>query len=205
MEWKYTENIEEARRKSLTFCDSFDELVSLVSEDISNVTVKVKPGKDTSLISCVQPIFTFELPKFGDAIFNGPYGYRAQYFLSPCNGLEANCKLINALSSKLLGAVTTSTEEKLCRISVPNSLFAASAKFWFNESPDFLHNLSVDLDIERWAKEAEKGCELAKWGLCAPKVTTFEIKGALIDPNGNEVVPNGKILRHHQIHNFGFT
>ena len=59
MEWKYTENIEEARRKSLTFCDSFDELVSLVSEDISNVTVKVKPGKDTSLISCVKPIFTF--------------------------------------------------------------------------------------------------------------------------------------------------
>jgi hypothetical protein len=36
-------------------------------------------------------------------------------------------------------------------------------------------------------------------------VREFEIKGALIDPAGHEVIPEHKIRRHYHIHDFGFS
>jgi hypothetical protein len=81
---------------------------------------------------------------------------------------------------------------------------AASAKIWIREA-SFLANPAADLDIDRWAENARKGVELAKLGLMAPEITKFEIKGALIDPYGHEVVPADKIRRHYQIHHYGFS
>ena len=45
-----------------------------------------------------QPIFTLELKGSGDALFNGPFGYRAQYLLGPNIGLAANAALLAALA-----------------------------------------------------------------------------------------------------------
>lgn len=42
-------------------------------------------------------------------------------------------------------------------------------------------------------------------GLCAPEGTRLEIKGALLDPHGPEVVPCTKILRRLELHRFGFS
>ncbi len=64
---------------------------------------------------------------------------------------------------------------------------------------------SCDLAVVRWAEAAENHVELAQWGICAPAVEKFEVKGALIDPFGNEVVPARKIGRHYDIHNYGFS
>ena len=58
---------------------------------------------------------------------------------------------------------------------------AASAKIWIREGV-FLATPSVDLKVDRWVDNAGKGVELAKFGLMAPEITKFEIKGALIDP-----------------------
>ena len=66
-------------------------------------------------------------------------------------------------------------------------------------------NPTRDLDVERWALEADREVQLAKWGLSAPKISEFVVKGALIDPYGNEAVPSRKIRRHYDIYRYGFA
>jgi hypothetical protein len=184
---------------------SFVAIVELVKEDIANIRVRAQPGQDPGLTDCTQAIFTFDLPKWGDALFNGPYGYRAQYWLSPFSGLAANAHLISALTQKLQGSVDVAAIPELQKIDLRASLRAASAKVWIQEIPSVLRNPTRDLAIPRWSEEADRGVQLALWGLCAPEAVTFQVKSALMDPHGNEVVPVRKVGRHFDIHNFGFS
>jgi len=204
-EWRYTHNVPESRRKDLAAPGSYDDLVQLVFNDISIVKVIAKPGNDSGLTDCVQTIFGVDLPKTGDALFNGPWGYRAQYYSSAGQGLAGNVKLLSKLTPKLLGAVDTNEVPGLAKIDVCASLLAASAKIWIQEIPSLLINPTRDLDVDRWSSEADNNVKLAKWGLSAPEVSRFEIKGALIDPYGNEVVPCQKIRRHYDIYHYGFS
>src|SRR5262245_30757007 len=103
--------------------------------------------------------------------------------------------LIAALAPKLLDVIDTNAEPDLAKIDVCASLRATSAKFWIQEIPSLLANPTVDLNVERWFEAAQRGVQLARCGLSAPEVTKFEVKGALIDPHGNEVVPSRKISR----------
>jgi hypothetical protein len=84
-------------------------------------------------------------------------------------------------------------------------LAPTSAKFWIQEIPSLLQNPTIDLKVERWYAEAQRGVQLAQWGLSAPGETKFVVKGALLDPWGNEVVPSRKITRHYDIHHYGFS
>ena len=65
--------------------------------------------------------------------------------------------------------------------------------------------LTADLAVESWVSAAAAGERKARWGLCAPARGRLQIKGALIDPEGNEVVPRTKILRRYEIQRYGFT
>jgi hypothetical protein len=203
--WKYTDGVSDDRRATLAGPGSFDEVIRLVFDDARVIRARAQSGSDRGLTDCVQPIFTLELPNTGDALFNGPWGYRAQYWVSPGQGLAANCMLLAALTPKLLGAMNTREEQSLAKLDVCASLHAASAKIWIQEVPSLLINPTADLDVERWALEARNGVELARWGLSAPQVTKFEVKGALMDPYGNEVVPVRKVRRHYDIHHYGFS
>ena len=58
---------------------------------------------------------------------------------------------------------------------------------------------------DRWVQEAGRGVDLARLGLAAPEQVKFELKGALLDPHGNEVVPARKIRRHLDIYSYGFS
>jgi hypothetical protein len=84
-------------------------------------------------------------------------------------------------------------------------MHAASAKLWIQEMPSWLAQPSEDLAIDRWTEAARRGVDLARWGVCAIPVIKFQAKGALLDPNGNEVVPSRKIRRHYDIHHYGFS
>jgi hypothetical protein len=119
--------------------------------------------------------------------------------------LAANTALLAALAPKLLGAVDVGAVPDLMKIDLYASLHAASAKIWIQEIPSLLRDSDADLDVERWVSEARRGCRLARTALLAPKVTTFEVKCALIDPYGNEVVPRAKVRRHYDIHHYGFS
>jgi len=203
--WQYEDTVSAERQAALATPTSFDELVALAVNDICKISLRVEPGRDRGLTHCLQPIFAFELPSIGDRLFNGPHGYRAQYWRGPMEGLQANAKLIGALTSHLLSAVDLGSDPNVAKINLCLSLRATSAKFWIQEIPSLLANPTVDLRLEPWRSEAHRGVQFARWALSAPEVTRFDIKGALIDPNGNEVVPSRKIGRHYEIHYYGFS
>jgi hypothetical protein len=202
-DWRYEDHVEKDRRQQLRADGSFESLISRVLTDLEVTTVYPLPGQDVGLTDCLQPIFVLDLPSTGDALFNGPFGYRAQYWISPEVGLAANAKIIAALAPKLLSAVDPSNEQ-LTRIDLSQSLRAASAKLWIRESLA-TDNPAPDLRVQPWVDHASEGVRLAKLGLAAPKVAKFEIKGALLSPDGHEVVPQRKIQRHYDIHHYGFS
>jgi hypothetical protein len=202
--WDYNNHVPEARRIALASAGSFATLLEQVVADVSNVRMRLESGRAKGLTHCVQPLFTLDLPKTGDALFNGPFGYRAQYWRGPAEGLAANAALLAALAPRLLGALETCTDPELSRIDVCAAIGAASAKLWIRESLSLIAP-TEDLAVARWTANARKGIELARLGLMAPEITKFEVKGALIDPYGHEVVPADKIRRHYQIHHYGFS
>lgn len=203
--WGYGERVSEQRRATLAAPSSFESLIQMVKEDARDVQARAQPGYDRGLTDCLQPIFTFELPNTGDALFNGPWGYRAQYWISPGSGLAANAMLLAALTPTLLSAVDTAAQPDLAKMDLCASLSAASAKIWIRESTSVLIDAQADLDVERWVRAAENGIELARWGLVAPEATKYEVKGALLDPCGHEIVPSRKIRRHYDIHHYGYS
>jgi hypothetical protein len=197
-------HIDEGRRRALAHDGSLEALISRVVAEAVVTTVYPALGRAPGLTDCIQPIFVLDLLTTGDALFNGPFGYRAQYWHSPATGLAANAKLIAALAPKLLGAVDASNEQ-LARIDLCQSLHAASAKLWVRESSALDENALADLAVQPWFDRAQEGVQLAKLGVLAPNVTKFEIKGALLSPYGHEVVPVQKIRRHYDIHHYGFS
>ena len=204
-EWKYTDRVPLARQRSLAEAGSFDGLLGLVVADAHVTRVYSNPGSDRGLTHCLQPIFVVDLLQTGDALFNGPWGYRAQYWTHPSQGLAANRELISALTPKLLAAVDTAAAPDLRKIDLCASLAANSAKIWVRESLAQLSDSPPDLAVDRWVTAASNGVELARFGLVAPEATKFEVKGALLDAYGNEVVPARKIRRHLDIHHYGFS
>jgi hypothetical protein len=205
LDWKYSARVSPERQAKLAAAGSFDELLRRVVSDALVTRVYAKPGSDRGLTHCLQPVFLLDLEETGDALYNGPWGYRAQYWIHPSRGLAANRELISSLTPKLLAAADVIAAPDLARLDLCASLAASSAKLWVRESLTLLTESTPDLAVERWAQEADRGVELARLGLAAPDQTKFEVKGALLDAHGNEVVPARKIRRHLDIHNFGFS
>lgn len=203
--WKYADSVSKQRRDALASSVSFKELTSRVVDDIRGIQLRTRTGEDRGLTDCIQPIFSFELPSTGDELFNGPWGYRAQYWQSPLRGITGNSELIEALVPKLVSTLDGNDDPNLRKINICASLRALSAKLWIQEIPSLLVSPTVDLAVDRWHAEAERGIELARFGLSAPVVTRFEVKGALLDPYGNEVVPASKVSRHYDIYHYGFS
>ena len=100
--WKYKHHVPEARRIALASAGSFHALLQLVAADACNIRVHPEPGRASGLTHCVQPLFTLDLPSTGDALFNGPFGYRAQFWASAEQGLAANAALLAVLAARLV-------------------------------------------------------------------------------------------------------
>ena len=202
--WKYFESVSDSRRAALEKHGSFEELVAEVLEDVRVIRATAETGRDTGLTACLQPVFYIELPKTGDALFNGRSGYRAQYWIDPWHGLTANATLIASLKPKLMAAVDIADQPDLAKIDICASLDAMSSKIWIREAPSTLSG-NRDLNIEPWLSEAARGVELARLGVAAPTVSRFEVKGALLDAFGHEHVPCRKLRRHQDLHHYGFA
>jgi hypothetical protein len=205
--WKYFGSVPSERQTVLATPSSFEDLVALAVTDITGIRARIEPGRDRGLEHCLQPVFSFELPNTGDRLFNGLHGYRAQYWYDPSQGLAANAALILSLTPKLFAAVDESTEPRFTQIDVCVCLRAVSAKFWIREREilSVLASPTEDLDVQPWLDSARRRVQLARWGVCAPEVMQFEVKGALMDPYGNEIIPSRKISRHYDIHHYGFS
>lgn len=173
-EWKYSDRVTPERQEALADPGSYEELIRRVITDVQGINAYSLPGSDHGLTDCIQPIFTFELPNVGDALFNGPWGYRAQYWLSASRGIGANRALISALTPKLLSAVDINKAPNLAKIDICASLAAVSAKLWIRESSNIMDALP-DLAVQRWVNEALAGVELARLGLQAS--SSHQVRG----------------------------
>ena len=204
--WKFAEEFDVARREALSSIDCFPAVVELVVNSLCQVHLKPCRGRESSLEACVQPVFSLSLSDQAfDAFFNSPHGYRGQFLSSPNLGLAANLALIEALLPALLLHASRVRVAELESIDLRASLQAASCKVWVHEDDFPFQSLTQDLAVEPWIREAAQGEKKALWGLCAPSHARIEVKGALLDPAGNEVVPRTKIARRYEIQRFGFT
>jgi hypothetical protein len=202
--WGYFESVNGTRCAALEKHGSFEELVADVLEDVRVIRALAETGRDPGLTGCLRPVFHIELPKTGDALFNGRSGYRAQYWIDPWHGLTANAILIASLKPRLMAAVNVLDQPALAKIDISASLDAVSSKIWISEAPATLTG-NRDLNVEPWLSEAARGVELARLGLSAPAVSRFEVQGALLDAFGHEHVPSRKLRRHHDLHHYGFA
>jgi hypothetical protein len=202
--WAYTDRVPQSRRDALARFSSFEELLKAAVADASNIKVVARPGGDHGLTQSVQTVFYVDFPSTGDALHNGPHGYRAQYLLDPWVGLASNHRLIEALTPKLIGSVDLEAQPALRKVNVCASLSATSAKIWIREGSVLLEK-AEDLAVTSWVAEARRGVELAAWGVMAPTAERFEVKGALLTEEGHEMVPSRKIRRHMQIHQYGYS
>ncbi len=204
--WKFADTFSPASRSGLRSVSEYREVIDLVRYSATEIRVHACHGRDASLKHCVQPVFDIAVSDVAfDAFFNSSAGYRAQFLIDPIAGLFANFALIEALREQLIAQSNMARVQELEAISVPTSLKAASAKVWIHEDDFPFQKPTCDLAVEPWATCASGGELKAQWGLCAPAGTRLQVKGALLDPAGNEVVPRKKILRHHEIHQFGFS
>ena len=184
----------------------FSEVVSLIKSSITGIQVESCYGCDKELKECIQPIFSISISgEAFDAFHNSPAGYRGQYLRSPNLGLTANLELIAELENELVNAAVHACIPELQTISIRKSISASSCKVWVHESDFPFQCLTIDLAVATWAAAAAAGQEKAKWALCAPTGSRIQVKGALLDPTGNEVVPWKKILRRFEIHHLGFS
>ncbi len=143
-----------------------------------------------------------------DLFFNAAGGYRAQYLRSPLDGVEANRMILAALLDPLLRAAAQSSDIEVNEVkNRRKSLTASSSKIWIHEDEMDFNSPTKDLDVASWvaASAANPGCKRALWGLHAPIGTRLIVMGAFMGSDGGELIAAHKILRHEQIHRWGFS
>jgi hypothetical protein len=114
-----------------------------------------------------------------DHFFNGRSGYRAQYYLSPAEGIRFNIEILRALGPALKHA------NRLQRHSadwdlIEHSLLAPHSKLWvFDDKAAFDEATADTLNPQRWVENAD-----ALRGRRAPLPghLMIDVKGAFIHP-----------------------
>ncbi|WP_411886422.1 hypothetical protein [Polaromonas sp. YR568] len=208
--WKFSPSFDTARRDRLLAISDFSQVIELVEQSATGIQLESCKGRDPELQDCVQPVFTLDVSDEAfDAFFNSAAGYRACYLQGGNLGLVANLLLIESLVDRLCDMAGYSCIAELASINIRTSLLATSAKVWVHEDDFPFQSPTTDLAVEAWIRAAaskdENVKKKASWGLCAPKGSRLQVKGALLDPLGNEVVPRKKVLRRHEIQCLGFS
>jgi hypothetical protein len=138
-----------------------------------------------------------------DQFFNGRSGYRAQYYLSPEEGILYNRDTLDRLVHAIEIAYSRSRgiEWKL----VKESIHAPHAKVWvFQDEAAFNHSLPNVLNPPRWVDNATGN----KFGLRTPLPDhrKIDIKGSFIQQGTSALfVASEKLDRACDLFNRGYT
>jgi hypothetical protein len=85
-----------------------------------------------------RPVYCVRVPApLFDRFFNGRNGYRAAYFRSPFDGLDAHDFLLRTLAPSLLAAAPRGDGASLGNEFIEESLTSLSAKAWLTEQNGF--------------------------------------------------------------------
>jgi hypothetical protein len=137
-----------------------------------------------------------------DQLLNGRSGYRAQYYLSPEEGVLFNYDVLSALAPALeqafLGA-SLNVDWQLVR----RSLAGPHAKVWvFEEKKAFDEAVSDALNPPRWVGNGATRGRKAP----LPDHRSIDVKGTFIDPDSLQFrVDDYKLDRACDIFNKGYT
>jgi hypothetical protein len=223
-DWSYA-GLAPERSDHLRNCPPYCELIRQLADKVgkANIEFHLDEGRYAPVDAALRPIFYVEVGEdVADRFFNGVSGYRAQYYASPGNGLDANRYAFRKLERHLLLAA----QKANFRIQAPNestrellipemdlllSLRLASAKIWGDETEDELHiittqrqDVTAQVIAPRWIDNAKYGSEKARKGIKAPRFKTLKIHGAFLKGTV-EQVPLEKLTRSEDIHFWGFS
>lgn len=221
--WDFTDQVSSTRRERLNAAPSFGSIVQRILSEMQIVKFVVRKGELGHVKCCKRPEFTVKVSEDTfDMFFNSKNGYRAQFLRGVEIGKRANAKIVQAIAGHLIRyARENPAKLSMALESIRVSLRSQSAKVWIDENgrrkakASDLTKLNADLNVQPWHRIA-KSCfddrnlfstEKSKAidGVKAPLGTRLEVKGAFLDINGQEFIPEDKIDRDQQIHDFGFS
>lgn len=210
-EWDVS-RLEHWRQAYLNNGRSFEEIVdSIIAEAVlERATVepyRTAPCNESG--KARQVCFLIRIkPQTYDLFYNSADGLRGRYWQNPQWGDLATNYLIDALKPLLLKSVEDyGPDFEMSVRNVEDSLDAASAKVWVYEGngSKISSQGGPQIVVPRWAQnESKLGSKGQQWRW-SPCDDQIEIKGALIDPEGIEHIPESKRDRANQIYMFGFT
>lgn len=137
-----------------------------------------------------------------DQIFNGRSGYRAQFYLSPEEGVLYNREILDRLCTAIEVSYSKQSMEVPLDLVI-QSLRAPHAKLWVgNEQAAFDEAAEETLNPLRWVENnAGRGRRAP-----LPNDPMIDVKGAFIDPLTNDFfVDKLKIDRPLDLFNKGYT
>jgi hypothetical protein len=137
-----------------------------------------------------------------DQLFNGRCGYRAQYYLSPEEGILFNRTIVRGLKPVICRAYELTPLEADLEL-VLYSLTRPHAKIWiYKEQEAFGEAAKNSLNPQRWV---ENGATLGRRAPL-PQHYTVDLKGAFIHPKTKELfVDELKLSRPCDLHCRGFS
>jgi hypothetical protein len=137
-----------------------------------------------------------------DQLINGRSGYRAQYYLSPEEGILFNRDIVTGLLSAVEEVYRTVPIEASISV-IRKSLTAPHSKIWvFDEIPVFDDARDDMLNPPRWvSNKATRGRKAP-----LPSHFTIDLKGAFINPQTDQIfVDDLKLDRARDLFNKGYT
>ena len=220
--WAFSSTIDRRRKAALESVFSFSVVIDRIVAEATVAKFDVCRGRGGYLRNCYRPQFELNVStETADLFFNSPQGYRAQYLADPNEGQKQNGHLLDALTDKLLAfASANPAKYQMAESQVRLALLACSAKVWLSEASfQFNHELIEEIPVPLWRRNALAALaafangerpqpeqqEKAIWGLRAPRASTLDVKGAFLDSEGNEVVPEDKIARRFEIRDYGYA
>lgn len=224
--WEFRPDSGAERIALLSSSERFENLSARISDALSveRIRFSIFAGYLHPVTDCLRPEFHFPVDlDLGTVFYSGINGYRAQFYRSPADGDAANRLIIGLMRDLLVEAArradfkceTDGVTHRMTQSQIERSLSLPSAKIWPAEdqelNPEF-HQimttdppLQIDISAERWLEFARMDIKNAMRGIRAPEIRALDIKGAFIDGQGNERIPENKVLRAYELHVLGST
>jgi hypothetical protein len=137
-----------------------------------------------------------------DQLFNGRAGYRAQYYLSPEEGVLFNRDLIVGLHNAIKTAYSYASLD-VCFPIVERSLLGPHSKIWiYGERQAFEFSESELVNPPRWVENNASSGRKAP----LPHHHKLDLKGTFIEPKGpGAFIDEFKLDRAWDLHRKGYT
>ena len=217
--WEFSASLDPARTRELRDPPPFETIVSRIKKVVSDDGQQVLCCHSESAENIpgaygfARVVYCLRLsPVMFDLFFNSASGYRAAYYRSPFEGMQANEYVLRSLVPVLLYSSPTQTIQT-DRTFIYESLTSPTAKVWLVEEgkercehcqPEWASHRDETPEIlnGRWEKTDKRE---AIWGRKAPYLTKLRVMGAFLNDGYDEIVPAHKKHRAWHIHAFGLA